>query len=392
MLVDFFFLLRTRGINVSLTELLLLIEALQKGHADSNLVVFYALARSILVKKIEHFDIYDRVFAEFFKDVEFPEAMLDQIHDELLDWLKNPKNFDGLLPDKDLKAHDLETLRKMFEERLKEQKERHDGGSKWIGTGGTSPFGHGGSNPAGVRIGGPGGGRSAVQIAMDRRFHNLRSDLVLDVRQFSSALRRLRILSNDGQIEELDIEKTIDKTAQNAGDIEFVFSKARKNQVKLLLLCDVGGSMNPYTRTTSLLFSAAHQAQHFKQFKSYYFHNCVYGKLYSDMHQRESVDTKELLKNVDSTWRCIIVGDAAMAPYELSDAGGALDFFSHNRDTGLIWLQRILEKIPRSVWLNPDPVRYWNSSYTARIISELYPMFPFTLSGIDDAIAELRKR
>lgn len=391
MLVNFFFLLRTRGIPVSLTELLLLIEALQKGHADSNLVVFYGLARSILVKKVEHFDIYDRVFAEFFRDVEFPAEMMTQIQDELLDWLKDPKSFEGI-ENREGQEHDLDELRRMFEERLNEQKERHDGGNKWVGTGGTSPFGHGGKNPAGIRIGGPGGGRSAVQIAMDRRFNNLRSDLVLDVRQFSSALRRLRILSKDGQVEELDVAETIDKTAQNAGEIEFVFSKPRKNQVKLLLLCDVGGSMNPYSRTTSLLFSAAHQAQHFKQFKSYYFHNCVYGKLYSDMSRRESVDTKEVLKNIDSSWRCIIVGDAAMAPYELTDAGGMLDFSSMNRDTGLIWLQRILEKIPRSIWLNPDPVRYWNSSYTARIISQLYPMFPFTLSGIDDAIAELRKR
>ncbi len=380
-----------RGIPVSLTELLLLIEALQKGHADSNLVVFYGLARSILVKKVEHFDIYDRVFAEFFKDIEFPAEMMTQIQDDLLDWLKDPKTFEGL-ENREGQEHDLDELRRMFEERLNEQKERHDGGNKWVGTGGTSPFGHGGKNPAGIRIGGPGGGRSAVQIAMDRRFNNLRSDLVLDVRQFSSALRRLRILSKDGQVEELDVDETIDKTAQNAGEIELVFSKPRKNQVKLLLLCDVGGSMNPYSRTTSLLFSAAHQAQHFKQFKSYYFHNCPYGKLYSDMSRREAVNTEDVLKNLDSSWRCIIVGDAAMAPYELMDAGGMLDFSSMNRDTGLIWLQRILEKVPRSVWLNPDPVRYWNSSYTARIISQLYPMFPFTLSGIDDAIAELRKR
>lgn len=390
MFVNFFFLLRHRGIDVSFTEFLTLLDALKKGHASVNLNVFYSLARSILIKKVEHYDLYDRIFAEFFKDMEFPADLLPELQNELWDWLKDPKSFENL-GDRNGDLYDLEALRKMFQERLQEQDERHDGGNKWIGTGGTSPFGHGGKNPAGIRLGGPGRNRSAVQIAMDRRFQNLRSDLVLDVRQFSSALRRLRVLSKDGQVEELDVEKTIDKTAQNAGEIEFVFSQPRKNQVKLLLLCDVGGSMNPYSRLTSLLFSAAHQAQHFKQFKSYYFHNCVYENLYTDMHRRETLDTKEILKNIDSSWRCIIVGDAAMAPYELMESGGVIDYFSHNNESGMIWLQRILEKIPRTVWLNPDPIRYWSTSYTVSVIRELFPMFPLSLTGIEDAIAELRK-
>ncbi len=394
MFIDFFYHLRDRGLPVSPTEFMTLLRALELGHAESSLDRFYSLARSVLVKKPEQYDTYDQAFAEFFRDAVIEWENLPELQSEMLDWLRDPKMFEGLTDEQKalLEEHDLETLFEMFQQRLEEQDERHDGGNKWIGTGGTSPFGHGGQNPAGFRVGGPGGGRSAVQVAMSRRYQNLRDDLTLDVRQFSAALRRLRILTKDGRQEELDLDATIDKTAQNAGDIELVFKQPRKNQVKLLLLCDVGGSMNPYTHLTSLLFSAAHQASHFKAFESYYFHNCVYGNLYTDMARRESKKTAEVLQNVDETWRCIIVGDAAMAPYELMDSGGAIDMYYLNSDSGITWLKRIKEKIPRTVWINPDPQRYWGSTFTCVAIAKLFPMFGLTLQGLEDAIRELRKQ
>lgn len=394
MFVDFFYHLRSRGLQVSMTELMTLLEALEAGHAESSLDRFYTLARSVMVKKPEQYDLYDQAFAEFFKDAVVQWDNVPELQQELLDWLKDPKIFEGLSPEEQamLQKYDLEELYEMFEQRLREQEGRHDGGNKWIGTGGTSPFGHGGMNPAGFRVGGPGGGRSAVQVAMERRYQNLRNDLVLDVRQFSAALKKLRVLARDGREEELDIDETIDQTARNAGDIDLVFKQPRKNRVKLLLLCDVGGSMNPYTHLTSLLFSAAHQANHFKNFESYYFHNCPYSKLYTDMQRREHKETAEVLKQVDSSWHCIIVGDAAMAPYELMDAGGSIDMYYLNSDSGIVWLKRIKEKIPRTVWLNPDPQRYWGSTFTAVTIGKIFPMFPLTLDGLDEAVRELRSK
>ncbi len=394
MFVDFFYHLRHRGLKVSLTEYLTLLEALHKGHSDASLNRFYTLARSILVKRPEQYDVYDMAFAEYFKDAAWDPSVLGELTEELMDWLNDPIDKRELSPEElaMLEAMDLDELRREFLERLEEQDERHDGGNRWVGTGGTSPFGHGGTNPAGIRVGGEGGGRSAVQVAMDRRFKNLRDDLTLDVRQFQSALRRLRILSREDGLEELDLDETIDATARNAGDIELVFRRPRKNRVKLLLLTDVGGSMNVYARLTSLLFSAAHQATHFKEFKSYYFHNCVYGKLFTNMSRRETIETQEVLNNLDETWRVIFVGDAAMAPYELMDSGGSIDYYYLNPKPGIHWLRRFKEVVPRSVWLNPDPVRYWASTYTCVQIRNIYPMFPLTLEGLDDAIRELRSK
>jgi uncharacterized protein with von Willebrand factor type A (vWA) domain len=395
MFVEFFYHLRNRGLPISSTELLTLLEAMEKGLHQDSIDHFYILARALLVKRPEQYDIYDLAFAEYFHDatVDWSQFSKD-LPDELMNWLRDPQAMRQLTPTEleALEKLDLEELRKRFEERLAEQTERHDGGNKWIGTGGTSPFGHGGTNPAGIRVGGPGGGRSAVQVAMNRRFKNLRTDGVLDVRQFSTALKRLRILAKDGREEELDLEETIDETARNFGEIELVFKQPRKNEVKLLLLMDVGGSMTPYSQLTSLLFSAAHQASHFKQFESYYFHNCPYETVYTDMSRRKGIKTAELLKKVDSTWRCIIVGDAAMAPYELMESGGSSDMFYINKDPGIVWLKRLIEKMPQSVWLNPDSPKYWRSFYTVNVISSIFPMFPLSLEGLDDAIRELRKK
>ena len=392
MFVEFFYHLRLRGLPVTTIELLTLLEALRLDLSGQSLDRFYAMARALLVKRVEHLDLYDQAFAEFFADKPLDAAHLPELTEQVLDWLRDPEALRALTEQEQamLQALSLDELRRQFAQRLQEQTERHDGGSRWIGTGGTSPFGSGGQNPAGVRVG-QGGQRSAVQVAQARRFRNLRSDLTLDVRQMGLALRKLRVLVRQGHEQELDLEQTIRTTAQNAGDLELAWRSPRKNRVKLLLLMDVGGSMTPYTRHCSQLFSAAHQATHFKQLQSYYFHNCPYEVVYRDMERREAVATEALLKELDPSWTCIIVGDAAMAPGELMMAGGSIDLYHLNDRAGITWLERIKEAVPRAVWLNPDPPRYWETTFTAQRIKAIYPMFPLTLSGLEDAVAQLRR-
>ncbi|MEO1370533.1 MAG: VWA domain-containing protein, partial [Acidobacteriota bacterium] len=242
--------------------------------------------------------------------------------------------------------------------------------------------------PAGVRVGGSGGNRSAVQVATDRRFKNLRSDRVLDTRQIGTALRRLRRLARSGVPEELDIDRTIDHAARNAGEIDLIFSPERKNRIKLLLLMDVGGSMDPHTQLCEQLFSAAHAASHFKAFESRFFHNCPYEYIFTDIYYRKGEATSELLKKLDSTWSIIFVGDAWMSPYELTHAGGAIDFMHNNRDTGLTWLHRFRDVCPDSVWLNPEPPRIWNAP-SVRLIRDVFPMFELTLDGLKEAVDTL---
>ncbi len=392
MFIEFFYHLRDRGLPLGVTEFLTLIEALSEGLARESLTHFYVVARSILVKRPEHFDLYDRAFAEYFRDAEVDAETKAELTDELLSWLE-----DNPLPPRDLseerlaalEEHDLDQLRDQFEERLDEQDERHDGGDHWVGTGGTSPFGHSGEHPKGIRVGGEGRNRSAVQVATERRFRNLRKDVTLGVRDIGQALRRLRELTRDGRDEEIDVEATIDRTARNAGDIELVFRPPRQNEVKLLLLMDVGGSMTPHTRLTSKLFSAAHQASHFKAFDSYYFHNCPYGRLYTDIERREGESTDRLLRNLDRTWRCILVGDAAMAPEELMFQGGAIDYGHDNETPGIEYLKRLRETVGEAVWLNPHPPHWWGS-WTTRKIKQLFPMFPLTMEGLEEAVDELQ--
>ena len=229
-----------------------------------------------------------------------------------------------------------------------------------------------------------------MQVATARRFRNLRSDLTLDVRQIGVALKQLRRLARAGRPDQLDLEETIDTTARNAGDIELVFRAHRKNTVKLLLLMDVGGSMTPYARLCERLFSAAHAATHFKAFKSYYFHNCPYDTLYTDMSRYEGLPTTEVLRDLDRQWFCVIVGDAAMSPYELTAPGGAVDYFQNNKDPGIAWLHRIRKRFPRSIWLNPEPERYWYITSTA-LIRNVFDMFPLTLEGLEHGIGHLRQ-
>jgi len=386
MFVDFFYHLRSFGLKVTITEWLTLMRALAGGHGRADLIVFYHLARSLLVKRETDYDAYDRAFASYFKDIEANVELTE----ELLKWLENP-----ILPDisdedrAKIKMFDLDELRERFQELLEEQKKRHDGGNRWIGTGGTSPFGHDGEHPAGIRVGGEGGGRSAVQVAGARRFRNLRSDRILDTRQIGVALRRLKRLDKDDGPEELDLDLTIDESARNGGEIDLVFAPPRRNRIKLLLLMDVGGSMDPYTILCERLFSAAHAASHFKKFEYRFFHNCVYERLYTDISRWQGELTSEVLKRLDQTWSVVFVGDAWMGPYELTHSGGAIDYDYHNSDTGLSWLQRIRERVPNSIWLNPEAKSRWNAP-TIQLINTVFPMFELTLDGLTEGIDVLR--
>ena len=387
MLIDFLFLLRSRGLNVSTTEFLALISALRKGLAQSSLKKFYAVCRSLLVKREGDFDLFDRVFAEYFEGVEWSQALPD----ELLDWLSDPIKANQLTPEllAALEHLDLETLRKRFEETMKEQQERHDGGSRWVGTGGTSPYGHGGHHPTGIRVGGSSRNRSAVQVAQSRRYKSLRSDRILDTRQIGVALRRLKKLKREGARDELDLTETINRSAKNAGDIELIFRPIRENNVKLLLLMDIGGSMDPYASLCERLFSAAHSATHFKRFQSYFFHNCPYNRLYSDMVRLKGRNTQDVIEEVDRSWFLVVVGDAYMHPYELLQAGGAIDYSFQNREPGIAWLQRLRMAVPNSVWLNPEHKRIWRAPSISSI-RQIFPMFELSLDGLEEAVSQLR--
>ena len=386
MFTDFFYTLRKKKVPVSITEWMALMEALSKGFAYSSLNAFYYLARSVLVKSEVYFDNYDLAFEEYFKGIE----TLEELRDEILEWLKNPIN-KVLLTEEEIFQSEMmnfDSLMDNFRQRMREQKERHDGGDKWIGTGGASPFGHSGKGSGGIRVGGHSMNRSAVQVAKERRFRNYRSDVVLDVRHFQIALKRLRRLSRIGPEDELDLDETIDHTCKNAGDIELIWRRGRKNAVKLLLLMDVGGSMSPYAKLCSRLFSAAHSATHFKDFKYFYFHNCIYDNVFRDIERKEAVPVMHLLRTLESDYRVILLGDACMARDELIIKYGAIYYYERNELPGIVWLQRIADHFKYVVWLNPEDLSEWNHQ-TIKMVSRIFPMFELTLEGLDAAITKL---
>jgi len=385
MFTDFFYLLRKRKVPVSVIEWMTLMDALAKG-CITNLDEFYYLARAILVKSEAYFDHYDVAFQEYFNGVEAPA----EISEEILDWLKDPLNRLALTAEEQAMFDnmDFEELIKELEKRLEEQTEQHDGGNYWVGRGGTSPFGHSGRHPAGIRIGGQSGGRHAVQIAQERRFRNYRNDLTLDVRQMKIALKGLRQLTRIGLEDELDLENTIEATANNAGDIDLVWQKSRKNAVKVLLLMDVGGSMEPFALLCSQLFSAAHSSSHFKDFRYYYFHNCPYDNIYQDVERQEAINTNHLLQVLEPDYKLLLIGDARMATFELTERYGAINYLERNEQPGLSWLKRIGEHFTHSVWLNPDEEKYWNHP-TVQVIEKIFPMFPLTIDGLGQAVRKL---
>ena len=387
MFTDFFYLLKKRKVPVSITEWMTLMEALSQGYI-ADLDEFYYLARAILVKNEGYFDHYDVAFQEYFKGIEAPAEITEQV----LEWLRDPLNRMGMTLSPEERElfdkMDLDELLKEFEKRLAEQKEQHDGGSYWVGRGGTGPFGHSGSHPAGIRIGGSSRGRGAIQIAEQRRFMNYRSDLTLDVRQTKMALRGLRQLSRIGPEDELDLPQTIDSTSRNAGELELIWTRSRKNAAKVLLLMDVGGSMEPYALLCSRLFSAAHSMSHFKDFKFFYFHNCIYDNLYTDIERQDAVSTDHLLRTLEPDYKTVLVGDARMATSELVDRWGAIYYYERNETVGVDRLKQIVEHFSHCVWLNPEESSFWNHP-TALLIGKLFPMYQLTIEGLNEAIKKL---
>jgi len=388
MFTNFFYLLRKRKVPVTITEWMTLMETLDKGFIH-NLDEFYYLARAILVKSESYYDHYDVAFQEYFQGIEGSA----EIEDKILEWLKDPINRMRFLEEGQASFEEMgfTDLLKELEKRLEEQTEQHDGGSHWIGRGGTSPFGHSGFHPAGIRIGGESGGRHAIQIAQERRFRNYRNDLTLDVRQIKVALRGLRQLLRTGPEDELDIDETIDATARNLGDIELIWRRSRKNAIKLLLLMDVGGSMDPFAQLCSLLFSAAHSSTHFKDFQYYYFHNCIYENLYKDVERDKGISTAHLLETVEPDYKLLMVGDARMGTWELTEKYGAIDYYERNELPGIVWLKRVADHFNHRIWLNPDEERFWIHP-TVQAISKLFPMYPLTLDGLGHAVKKLMVR
>ncbi len=389
MFLDLFYELREAGVPVGLQEWRMLMESLEKGLHGSSLLRFYNLARATLVKSETYYDSFDRVFAHVFEGVEGALS----IEDEVLDWLKDPKNFEELTDEQRamLEWLDGDELMQRFLERLAEQDERHDGGGKWVGTGGRSPFGHGGEHPTGIRVGGPGRNRSAMKVAEDRKFQEYRTDATLDLRNMKVALKRLRQLTRVGPVDELDIDETIDKTCRDGGEIDLVFRPERKNNVRLLLLMDVGGTMDPYYEPMSRLLTAMLEERGLRDFKAYYFHNCVYETVCKDasLSRKDSIPTGDLLRKLDERWKVMIVGDASMHPAELLSPRGNINPRLESKTPGIEWLKRVDDHFLRTVWVNPDPQRIWQSTRTCRVVQEMFPMFPLSVDGIGDAVTAL---
>ena len=392
MLTDFFLELKSGGVPVSVREYLVLLEAMQAGLADYRVEGFYHLARTCLVKDESNYDKFDRVFAAYFKGIaDLPEGMIATIPD---DWLK--KQAELLLSDEDKKLVESlggwEKLMETLKQRLEEQKGRHQGGSKWIGTAGTSPFGAYGYNPEGVRIGQEGSrNRSAVKVWDERQFRNLDDSVELGTRNIKVALRRLRRFAREGAAEELDLDDTIRSTARNAGWLDIRMVPERHNAVKVLLFLDIGGSMDDHIRVCEELFSAARGE--FKHLEYFYFHNFLYESVWKDNKRRNSerFGTFPLMHTFPHDYKVIFVGDATMSPYEIAYPGGSVEH--HNEEAGAVWLQRVLDVYPKAVWLNPQPEDRWDYYESIRMTKQLMGdrMFPLTLAGLEGAMRELTR-
>lgn len=390
MFLDFFYTLKRDGLPVSIKEYLDLLEGLDKGLARMQVEDFYYLCRTALIKHEQYLDRFDVLFGKFFKDVgSFGELDTGEIP---RDWIES--QLSRMFSEEEMAMIEsmggLDELYERFRELLEEQDERHEGGNKWIGTGGTSPFGNSGYNPAGFRIGGQGGGRNAVKVWEKRDFKNYDSGVELNTRNLKLALKRLRIFTREGLDEELDLDTTIDRTCKNAGYLDIKMVPSKKNRVKVLVLFDVGGSMDPHVELCSQLFSAARAE--FKHLEYYYFHNCVYESLWKDnaLRYSERIPTFDILHKYNGDYRVIFVGDASMSPYELTSPGGSVEHY--NDESGLAWLQRFKEKYPYTVWLNPTNERYWDGVHSLQMLRDFFDgrMFPLTIQGLTDAMKTLR--
>jgi len=396
MFVDFFYLLKKAGIPVSPTSFLRLQKALSMGLINS-LDDFYTSARTILVKSEKYFDLYDQVFAHQFEGAEFkgPEGTeLDEIARALLDeWLKDPKELAEALgvKEEDLLKLSPEELLKYFLDRLKEQTEAHHGGNKWIGTGGTSPVGHSGYHPGGMRVGGVSRNKSAVKVAMDRRYRDYSQEGPMTASQMGEALKRLRNMIPFGPKDKVNIDKTIYETMRNAGEIEIVFDRSLKDRLKVILAIDNGGwSMDPYIELVQTLFNYA-RAQ-FKDLKTFYFHNTIYDYLWEDPPRHSKPLPVDELVRLDPETRFIIVGDASMAPYELMATDGSIHIEERSGRPSYERLKFIAKTFPHAVWINPKLVEEWPYTRSIHQIREIFPMFELTLDGLEKAVGRMMRK
>ncbi|MGN0436042.1 MAG: VWA containing CoxE family protein [Wujia sp.] len=394
MFTDFLYVCREKGLKISMTEWITYMDALDRGLAHSSLEGMYNLGRMILVKTESDFDKFDIAFMEYFKNVHYGEELPADIMKFLEKGDMDTSNLNREAYQY-IVDREMETTKRMFRERVAEQRQEHNGGNYWIGTSGGSAFGHSGRNPGGLRVGGKPGMNSAFQVMGERKYQDFRHDKTLDIRQFQVAFRRLRQYSAklDVAKTELDLDGTIDATCNNGGYLSLQFEKPRKNSVKLLLLFDCGGTMLPFAELCNDLFQAVHKANHFKDVKTYYFHNCIYSKLYKDAECEIGnwVDLEYLFRHTDKDYKVIIVGDAQMAPEELFDLNGNYRGPNDGR-SGYEWNKLFRSKYKKAVWLNP---RYhgklnelsWMES--ERTLSEIYNMYPLTVDGLKNAINKL---
>ncbi|MFX1571538.1 MAG: VWA domain-containing protein [Promethearchaeota archaeon] len=457
MFIEYYYYLKER-LPVSITEYMTLMEALNKGlihnmvefyyvsrsilcknehHFDVYDIAFVNFFKNAMIKFPDDFkqEIWDwlnkditlpelieglqlllREYQQYLTAIDFQELLEElltkyrdkledtllinapeELKEEILKWLQDKLNIaeiDSISQQMLNQFFNLEEMQKQFEDLMQRQDEEHNFGDHWIGTQGTSPFGHSGENPMGMRIGGSSGMRTAVQIAEKRIFKDYRKDVVLDTRQIKVALKKLKKLEEIGKRDELNLDETIDKTAKNCGDIEIVFDKRRKNDVKLLLLMDVGGSMTPYAHLVNLLFSAANNMSHWKDFKYYYFHNCIYETLYFNAKRNpdEAIEFNDFLRKFDNKYKVVIVGDAAMASWELTEKYGSIYYYHRNELPGIYYIREIANHFKNGiVWLNPELIKPEWSPWTRKIISSIIPMFDLTIEGIEKAMDYLRK-
>lgn len=400
MFLDFFYTLRAHKIPVTVGEFLDFLKVVEKSTqvgGSLKSTALYQLARLTLIKDIKYFDAYDMAFAQTFHAILKEDPSFRQ---KLQEWLENSlkkkEQTEGMLKPLEIPPEDLI---KELEKRRREQKERHDGGNRWIGTGGTSPFGHGGMNPSGIRIGGSSQRKSALAVGMQENYQEYRTDLAFNIRQMKVCLKKLRLLKREGR-KELSIPKTIVKTCNNAGDLEVVLESTRKNSLKLILLMDVGGSMTPHSKRVGQLFSACHQINHFKEFRSYYFHNIIYDSVFKDARMHESLPVQSLFKRYGPETRVIVVGDAAMAPYELfSMTQDTLNYYQYygidqasfhkgGKVTGYDRLLQLKKRFPFMIWINPDSPNTWFGQTTKKI-GEKVPMFFLSVDGLQKGVESL---
>ena len=394
--------LRDEGVPVALDEWLMLHQALERDLHRSTLSGFYLMSRAVLVKDEAHYDGFDLAFARYFSGI---EPATDAVDDRVWTWLEENPHFLHISEDQRKRLDEmrdqleLDELLERLKEKLESQEEEHHGGSEHIGTGGTSPFGHSGYHPGGIRIGGQGRWRSAIQTAGDRKYRDLRTDHEIGARDFGVALRRLRQLSTrlDGPATELDVEGTIRDTADHAGQLRLSFRRPRRNTVRVLLMLDIGGSMDDHIMLLDRLFTAMHQASHFRDLQVRFFHNCVYDRVYTEptMQPRHSESTLHLLAQLDPDYKLVMVGDACMAPSELMLPGGAIDYQYMNEEPGAVWLERLEEHFSHAAWLNPHPKRWWptiHGAYTLDAVRKIFPMFELSVDGLDQAVRHLMVR